>query len=429
MTTILEPSALTSVAEFHQTFKVPIVQSGPCIPNPERAQLRVALLQEELNEFKAAIKEGDMVECADALADLQYVLSGAVLEFGMQDQFKALFDEVHRSNMTKACATRAEAEQTVAHYKEKTGVESTIESRDGGEGFVVYRAKDRKVLKSVNYSPASLRSVLVSRALPSPARACAAAVTLETKSRPVEKRPCEESSLKGSKEDFGKRPRCAGGEAQAKRTDVVVVVGPSGVGKSCLVDRLMAEYPGRFGYSVSHTTRMPRPGEQDGIDYKFTSIEAMRHEIALGKFIEHAEVHGNLYGTSYEAVEEVVAEGKVCFLIIDVQGSEIVKKGPLHTRSTYIFIAPPDAEELERRLRSRGTETEEKIQMRLQNAKKELAYLDRRGFWDAVLMNTELDACYAKFRGFVEDAVGGPKYFEPNRTEQEGQEVNLHKRL
>lgn len=96
--------SLNQVAEFHRTFNAPILEN-PQIPSAERCNLRIALLQEELNELKQAIEDQDIVEIADALCDLQYVLSGAVLEFGLGEKFVDLFNEVQRSNMSKACDT------------------------------------------------------------------------------------------------------------------------------------------------------------------------------------------------------------------------------------------------------------------------------------------------------------------------------------
>ena len=103
--------ALNQVADFHRTFKHPI-EKTPLIPAPERCRLRVSLLREELQELEDAIAADDLVEVADALCDIQYVLSGAVLEFGLGEKFRELFDEVQRSNMSKTCATEAEAEAT-----------------------------------------------------------------------------------------------------------------------------------------------------------------------------------------------------------------------------------------------------------------------------------------------------------------------------
>jgi predicted HAD superfamily Cof-like phosphohydrolase len=152
-----EPKALNSVAEFHKTFKHPILDS-PQIPSEDRCKLRVSLIAEELKELEEAIADNDLVEIADALADIQYVLSGAILEFGMGGKFKTLFDEVQRSNMSKTCKTMEEAEATREHYQQRDGTESYIEESDGH--FLVYRKEDNKTLKSVNYSPADLKSIL-----------------------------------------------------------------------------------------------------------------------------------------------------------------------------------------------------------------------------------------------------------------------------
>lgn len=148
---------LNAVAEFHETFKAPILES-PQIPSKERCELRVSLLQEELNELKQAIEDNDLVEIADALADLQYVLSGAILEFGLKDKFDTLFDEVQRSNMSKACNSQQEALATLSHYKQKDGTEGRYEEVNGK--YIVYRSADNKVLKSVGYSPASLQDII-----------------------------------------------------------------------------------------------------------------------------------------------------------------------------------------------------------------------------------------------------------------------------
>jgi predicted HAD superfamily Cof-like phosphohydrolase len=148
---------LNQVAEFHRTFRHPI-EPQPTIPSPERCALRVALLAEELKELQKAIEDRDIVEVADALCDLQYVLSGAVLEFGLGELFPDLFDEVQRSNMSKTCKTKEEALATQEYYKVERGFESTIEP--SGEHFLVFRTPDRKTLKSVNYSPADLKSLL-----------------------------------------------------------------------------------------------------------------------------------------------------------------------------------------------------------------------------------------------------------------------------
>ena len=152
-----EPQALNDVADFHDLFGLPVLDE-PTIPSKDRCKLRISLLEEELEELKEAIEDNDLVEVADALADIQYVLSGAILEFGLGDKFKSLFDEVQRSNMSKACGTLEIAEATQRHYQETKGTESYIEPKEGQ--YLVYRKEDGKVLKSVDYSPADLKSTL-----------------------------------------------------------------------------------------------------------------------------------------------------------------------------------------------------------------------------------------------------------------------------
>lgn len=154
----LEPNALESVAQFHDLFRCPVLET-PTLPSSDRSKLRVSLLKEEVQELKDAIEQNDLVEVADALADIQYVLSGAVLEFGMGGIFLTLFDEVHRSNMSKACSTINEAEETKSHYLESKDTESFVERAEDGK-WLVYRKDDRKVLKSIRYSPADLAGIM-----------------------------------------------------------------------------------------------------------------------------------------------------------------------------------------------------------------------------------------------------------------------------
>ncbi len=152
-----QPDSLNQVAEFHHTFQHPVVEK-PAIPSAERSQLRINLLAEELEELRRAIESEDLVEVADALCDLQYVLSGAILEFGFGTKFNALFDEVHRSNMSKSCSSKEEAENTVDYYRQDRGMEGHIREVDGR--WLVFRDGDHKTLKSVRYSPADLKGIL-----------------------------------------------------------------------------------------------------------------------------------------------------------------------------------------------------------------------------------------------------------------------------
>ena len=148
--------ALNQVAEFHRTFQHPILDN-PEIPSEKRCKLRVELIREELNELEEAIRDKDLVEVADALCDIQYVLAGAVLEFGLGERFVELFNEVQRSNMSKACVSKEEADATVEHFRAQ-GQECHYEEVDGK--FLVYRTGDHKTMKSVNYSPAELKSIV-----------------------------------------------------------------------------------------------------------------------------------------------------------------------------------------------------------------------------------------------------------------------------
>jgi len=151
-----QPESLQLVAEFHKTFNHPIL-AKPTIPDEKRCRLRVDLIAEELSELEQSIREKDIVGIADALCDLQYVLSGAVLEFGLGEKFKDLFNEVQRSNMSKACTTEEEALRTVRFYHEKGTACYYLKA---GDKWLVYRKSDDKTIKSVGYSPASLEGIL-----------------------------------------------------------------------------------------------------------------------------------------------------------------------------------------------------------------------------------------------------------------------------
>lgn len=152
-----QPDSINLVAEFHKTFKHPILDN-PAIPSEDRCKLRVALLAEEVKELEVAILEKDITEVADALCDIQYVLSGAILEFGLGEKFNQLFEEVQRSNMSKACKSEQEAIETVNHYKRKDGTECYYLRE--GDKWLVYRKSDNKTIKSIGYSPADLDKII-----------------------------------------------------------------------------------------------------------------------------------------------------------------------------------------------------------------------------------------------------------------------------
>lgn len=180
---------------------------------------------------------------------------------------------------------------------------------------------------------------------------------------------------------------------------LIVVSGPSGTGKSTLLKKLFAEFPETFGFSVSSTTRAPRPGEVDGRDYNFTSAETFKQMIEEGRFIEWAQFSGNYYGTTVRAVQDVVEKGKKCILDIDMQGVQAVKSKPeLHAR--YLFIAPPSIDQLRQRLVGRGTETDDSIARRLDAATREMQYA-QSGAHDCIVVNDDLERAYAELKQFI----------------------------
>ena len=165
-----------------------------------------------------------------------------------------------------------------------------------------------------------------------------------------------------------------------------VISAPSGTGKTTILKRVMTELPG-LSFSVSHTTRMPRSGEIDGKDYHFVSESEFQEMIDQGLFVEHAIVHGNLYGTSWRAIDQQCASGIDVILDIDVQGASILRNSH-QVAASHIFISPPSIAELEKRLRGRGTEREETIAVRLSNARIELQAINE---YEYLVINDRLE--------------------------------------
>ncbi|KAF4524553.1 hypothetical protein B566_EDAN002828 [Ephemera danica] len=181
---------------------------------------------------------------------------------------------------------------------------------------------------------------------------------------------------------------------------LLVLCGPSGSGKSTLVRRLMDDYADCFGFSVSHTTRAPRPGEVDGVHYHFVSRDQMTQAIERGDFLESACFSGNYYGTSKAAVARVAAQDRICVLDIDVQGVRQVRTVP-ELDPLLVFVKPPTLESLEQRLRARGTETEESLRKRLEAATHELEYGEAPGNFHLIVVNDELETSYTCLRDFL----------------------------
>jgi guanylate kinase len=182
--------------------------------------------------------------------------------------------------------------------------------------------------------------------------------------------------------------------AATKPGKMVVISGPSGSGKSTICKKLL-EDP-RIVFSVSATTRKMRPGEVDGRDYHFISVEDFKARVARGEFIEHADVFGNMYGTLRAPMVKALAEGRIYVLEIDVQGALQLKT--LGEPGVYVFIAPPDFEELRRRLQKRGTESPEVLERRLHKAEDE--YRERVKY-DHVVVNDDLERAVAEVRALM----------------------------
>ncbi len=177
---------------------------------------------------------------------------------------------------------------------------------------------------------------------------------------------------------------------------IVLITGPSGAGKSSFISQLMAGNP-RLAFSVSTTTRPIREGETHGVDYDFVDESVFIELKAEGAFVEWAEVHGNLYGTRRSRLDEMTSLGQIPVLDLDVQGG--VKVIDIYPDSLVsVFLFPPSWDELERRLRSRGTDSPEVIATRLANARDEVRFASRYRYW---LVNDDLDAAVNRMKAVI----------------------------
>jgi guanylate kinase len=169
-----------------------------------------------------------------------------------------------------------------------------------------------------------------------------------------------------------------------------VVTAPSGAGKTSLIDALMREDPS-LKLSISYTTRPPRPGEKNGVDYHFVDDATFLGMRSRGEFLESAEVHGYRYGTSKQVITDALARGEDLILEIDWQGARQVRR--IYPECVGIFILPPSIEELERRMRSRGQDSDDVIRRRLENARGEM---DHAGEFDYAIINKDFDTARRK---------------------------------
>ena len=177
-----------------------------------------------------------------------------------------------------------------------------------------------------------------------------------------------------------------------KQGAILVLSGPSGAGKSTIINAASEEI-GEYYFSISTTTRQPRQGEENGIDYFFVSKESFEEDIKAGNFLEYAQVHENYYGTSLKPVREALQEGKLVIFDIDVQGHRLVR-AKMNDITSSAFITPPTLSALETRLRSRCTDTESVIVKRIENAKSEIKAV---GEYDFTIINDTVEEAAKQF--------------------------------
>ncbi len=182
---------------------------------------------------------------------------------------------------------------------------------------------------------------------------------------------------------------------------IIVIVAPSGSGKSTLITRLKKEF-NELVESISFTTRPKRPGENEGKHYHFITVDEFKNKIKENDFLEWAEVHSNFYGTSKKFVQDMLNSGKNILFDLDTQGTDALKKNFGDVASS-IFIAPPSIEELEKRLKARGTESEQVIKRRIENAKREML---RQDDYDYKVLNNDLEEAYNQLSKLFKKILG-----------------------
>eukprot|EP00277_Geminigera_cryophila_P019339 CAMPEP_0179438288 /NCGR_PEP_ID=MMETSP0799-20121207/22043_1 /TAXON_ID=46947 /ORGANISM="Geminigera cryophila, Strain CCMP2564" /LENGTH=430 /DNA_ID=CAMNT_0021219799 /DNA_START=575 /DNA_END=1867 /DNA_ORIENTATION=+ len=194
-------------------------------------------------------------------------------------------------------------------------------------------------------------------------------------------------------------------EMEGDRGKALVISGPSGVGKGSIIALLLTQLGSRVALCISHTTRSARQGEEEGTHYYFTSRQQMERDIQDGLFLEHAEVHGNVYGTSRDALRRIQNAGKIAILDVDVRGAQALRDSGL--QALYVFISPPSLLSLEQRLRARGSESEASLQGRLAAASLQITTAAEAGRYDVTIVNNELPRAVADVMSRVQGQLQG----------------------
>ncbi len=194
--------------------------------------------------------------------------------------------------------------------------------------------------------------------------------------------------------------------ARASRPDqrgkILVLSGPSGVGKTTLYKRLLSELPAELDFSVSMTTRPPRAGEKDGSDYRFVDSPQFEKKIRAGEMAEYATVYGNLYGTPKSEIARIARSGKSCLLDLDVQGGMNILKS--YPESVLIFISPPSLDDLKSRITARNQDQPEQVAIRMAKAMEEMSFKKRYHY---VVVNDNLERTYHELKTLILKVIRG----------------------
>jgi len=209
-------------------------------------------------------------------------------------------------------------------------------------------------------------------------------------------------------------------DKELQKGAILIISGPSGCGKSSLLKKFYENFSNYY-FSISTTTRQPRVGEVDGVDYFFVTKEEFENDIENDYFLEYAQVHNNYYGTSLKPITKALSESKLVIFDIDVQGHDLVRK-KLNPITTSVFITTPSLKELENRLYKRATDSEEIIQNRLKNAKIEIHSLNT---YDYLILNDDLEEASKKLIAIGNVALIKTSLFEKETIIKNWMEENL----